>query len=210
MQVTEAISTVKTSALWNNSYSDEEVGRAIRAITNDFVNVTGCTRTTANVPTVASNALVNPVTSISAFRLGQLESVVIGNKRLIPIGLETISRKLETDTSTASPTYFHIKAPTVMYLWNIPNSIYTMEFTYAPSASTWTLGSPSGSLNIPDEYVDTPLWLGAAAFLVWGEADARYSSTEYSAYVAYRTAVRDQVGFKPLYQTRRVPAEQAA
>ena len=185
----------------DQNYPLDRIDRAAFSALKHMTSVVDCTRSTDTVATVASNSEVNVRATITDFAFHNVESVRIGTSRLIPAAYRTIMRWLENDTSEAKPTRYAFETNNSMRLYKTPDAVHTLSVTHNPPLTKITPGDETTDpeINVDEDFIDTPLWLGAGALLVYGEAGgASYSSNEWQQFLAYLEKIRTKANAEPI------------
>lgn len=104
----------------------------------------------------------------------------LGDEITGPYSYEHIRDRLTVYGQTGMPEEIAFEDLDTGYVWPVPNLAYPIKIWFYNDLTSWTLGgSDSTTLNIPDEYLDTICWTGAAAVLDEPQPDTLASNPQW-------------------------------
>src|SRR5690606_1774878 len=114
------------------------------------------------------------------------------------VDYDTVRRALTRGTAistTTPPTMIAFRSPTEGFMDAAPGTVYPdLRVTWYDTLTAWTPGTvtpgTSVTLNVPDEYLGTPIWFGAASVVQHNDPASQFSSAAWQRYVDYRERVK--------------------
>ena len=176
-----------------SAYTDANIDRAIKAICDDFIKVTQCTRQLSDLTITIATAAIS-VSAIANFRPELLlRAYIPAYGQLIRTDFDSLlAMQVEAPSHSALPTHIAFTTATAGSLYPIPDIAYTAKLLWLPRLTTFTAGtaSPDGvALNIADDYLRMILTHGAPALLQHNEKEQRYASSSWKKYVEFRDSL---------------------
>lgn len=183
------------------SYDHDKVDSAIQFMGNDFVNYTGCTRTSGTV-TISADTNTVDLSSLSGYTTECFRQARIGyTPYLKKRDFDQVLEDIEQCAQTGTPTTISLEVgSTIALLYPTPTVEATLTVFWCPPFTSWTPGAKNPgeiTLNIPDRYINNMIWLGAAAAMVDAEADTYYHSAGWKQYERMKIQTRKEFNSNP-------------
>lgn len=199
--------SVRTSMLAdNNRWSDAAIDQGILTVLEDFVQQVRPSIFSGTVP--LNGTTFQQAITFSDFRPNRAVRYEIKRfdvqddrpgRRLRVENYDHVAREIEqhgTVGTTGDPSAIAFRTHDKPILDRMPGTVWPeMRVTFFESLRRFEPGaSGTTTVNLPDEYLQTPMWYGAAAVLQHNDPAARFSDPSWQKYEVFKARIQAQEG----------------